>query len=673
MPSEVREKIEQLRESTSARGGRKQYWMDSAIRIGLKDTKYGIHFARDPKGPLPPLTGLSVTSREGKRKKMIAKYGSRVSNTAPKESEPKVKTPPKAPTPPPVDARPLVFPEDKDLISDYLYLTLEQMAPCKLTEIDQVGCYKGRDLGSPGLACRHCVGQAGSGRYFPASEASLSQTTTSQTIMNHVRNCRRCPIEIREKLEIMKRTKAAQDRKTSSKPRHGGRKVFFHRLFCRISDLPIVEEDLNLPPLKTPKTPVATTRKRRRRKYDYDSYDESSAEEQETIPKSLSRAPKRPPAPWYHGSVSLAKSDDRHWLSELECFVREELVEVFSFKARDSLAGYIGEREPCPGQLGIRCKTCKSLDPSERTNGCITFPMTVSHFQPKVSEMIRVHFGNCPSLSSKTRRRFNELKPTDTNVDAGDSGMYWLDAAKDLGISNLPAEVTGWGVTFRRDPLKPSPSDDLENDSDGFWLKDGLVGPSDKGLCTDVTLLVLNQFRLCRFKPADRGTGPGSGSREREAGFAGIGCIHCAGDGNTGRFFPTNTKRLIECGTMTGIAHITSCVQCPESIKASVGYLNHRAVIQKVELSGSWKKHFFQLIWNRLHDSNPNQQVEETAPVNAHEGSDEDPEEEEASRSMAALIKAATLWLEEQDGYRGKESSDSGKKHEGKSRTKRRR
>ena len=112
-----------------------------------------------------------------------------------------------------IDIYPLVVPEDTPLISDYLYLALEQMQPCNLMDADRVGCYKGRRTGFPGLACRHCIGQAGCGRYFPASEASLSQTTTSQTIVNHVRNCRRCPIEIREQLELMKRAKTCPEYK----------------------------------------------------------------------------------------------------------------------------------------------------------------------------------------------------------------------------------------------------------------------------------------------------------------------------------------------------------------------------------------------------------------------------------------------------------------------------
>jgi hypothetical protein len=58
--------------------------------------------------------------------------------------------PPIAPLPP-EELFPLVEPDDMNLISDYLYLTLEQMQPCRLTEADKVGCYKARKVGFPGL------------------------------------------------------------------------------------------------------------------------------------------------------------------------------------------------------------------------------------------------------------------------------------------------------------------------------------------------------------------------------------------------------------------------------------------------------------------------------------------------------------------------------------------
>lgn len=50
---------------TSNRGGRKQYWIDSAKRIGLVNTSFGIHYGRDPKEPLPPLGGEFPRHSEG--------------------------------------------------------------------------------------------------------------------------------------------------------------------------------------------------------------------------------------------------------------------------------------------------------------------------------------------------------------------------------------------------------------------------------------------------------------------------------------------------------------------------------------------------------------------------------------------------------------------------------
>ena len=63
-----------------------------------------------------------------------------------------------------------------------------------------------------------------------------------QTIFNHVRNCRRCPIETRESLELMKRAKIGRDGKKTNKPKHSGRKVFFCKLWCRIQRIKIEEE-----------------------------------------------------------------------------------------------------------------------------------------------------------------------------------------------------------------------------------------------------------------------------------------------------------------------------------------------------------------------------------------------------------------------------------------------
>jgi hypothetical protein len=749
MPHDVRMKIEQLKVSCSSRGGRKQYWIDSAKRLGLVDTPHGIHFGRDPLGTLPPLTGPSVNSKEGRKKKppvpkaapTPAKPPPPVVDTPesvksekveapPPDPEPEPEPEPEEPPPPPVDTRPLVFPEDKPLISDYLYLTLEQMSPCVLMEADRVGCYKTRKVGFPGLACKHCVGQAGCGRYFPASEASLSQTTTSQTIMNHVRNCRRCPMEIRETLEIMKRNRMGPDGKRADKPKHGGRKVFFHRLWCRIQGIPFEEGKGETKEDRKKKKRMKKPGPKKSRKgtgadgsdldnsddddgdvgmssdEDTDTEDESddlSGNDAEamidddhmgdTKPKAKSKAStakeskkKAPTTPWFEGCVRLTKGDDEYWLSEMECFARSDLIEVFSLKKKDPLDGYAGRKEPATGQVGIRCTFCKSLEASERPNGCVSFPEGLTGLHTKVADMIRLHFPSCPSMPDDERDTFKAFRGFDAKVANDDSQQYWVDSARDIGLTDLPPNghrsAGCWGMTFRRDPLQPSPADELDLEASGgatvSFGKNALVRPDDRGICTDQVLLLLRQVRPCRFKKSDRRVGPTlSRGRDRVINFPGLCCMHCTNRNKLGRYFPVSIKNLTDNTANSLQTHISSCSRCPEHVKASLAYLGHRSVLQKAELSGFWKKAFFKKVWERLHierawtsvddedkddvevedysSNGEHQQDEEEDEVedtkeDDDEGEESESEKEEMGDQMNALIKAAAIWLTEQDG-----------------------
>ena len=716
MPGDVRQKIEQLKLSSSSRGGRKQYWIDSAKRLGLVDTPHGIHFGRDPGGPLPPLTGPSVNSKEGRKKKEAQKK---------EESDEEVRSTDVMPPIPQVDERPLVFPEDKPLISDYLYLTLEQMSPCVLMEADRVGCYKTRKVGFAGLACKHCVGQAGCGRYFPASEASLSQTTTSQTIMNHVRNCRRCPIEIRENLEIMKRARMGPDGKRADKPKHGGRKVFFHRLWCRIQGIPMEDGKGETKEKRKRGKKAAEARKKAAKKAkkqsggaggsdsDNDSKSddenesgvpkltESSEEETETesssddddddgidddnsvvdeevedtpkVAKKSKSSKEKRLSPWFEGCVRLTKTDDPHWLSEMQCFARSDLIEVFSYK-KQSLAGYIGRKEPDVGQVGIRCVFCKTLKPNERPTGCVVFPDSLSAIHTRVGDMLRLHFHGCPAMSDDTKETFKTLRGFGAKV-ADDSQQYWIDAARDIGLSGIPPEGPGigWGITFRRDPLQPSPSDELDRESVGATApalgKSSLVRADDRGLCTDQVMLMMRQAKACTFQKRDRRGGPGARGRDRVNGFPGLCCKHCATKNNVGRYFPVSAKNLTDNTANSLLSHVSACSRCPEPIKSSLAFLSHRSILQKAELSGSWKKTFFKKVWDRLHverawstagEGGEGEEEEDIASVSSEDEAEEetkegsggaasDSGEEELGEHMNSLIKAAAIWLTEQD------------------------
>jgi hypothetical protein len=104
-----------------------------------------------------------------------------------------------------------------------------------LTQSDRVGCYKSRDLGFMGMACKHCGGQPGYGRFFPNSVRSLAQTTTSQTVLKHMAGkCRFCPPHVRSAVLDLQRQQVAREGLATGRPRYGSRKIFFQRIWGRL-------------------------------------------------------------------------------------------------------------------------------------------------------------------------------------------------------------------------------------------------------------------------------------------------------------------------------------------------------------------------------------------------------------------------------------------------------
>ncbi|KAL7562048.1 hypothetical protein ACA910_011088 [Epithemia clementina (nom. ined.)] len=128
---------------------------------------------------------------------------------------------------------PVVIDSDKNLVTGYLFTLLDQMEVCQFTEQDRIGGRsKVKDCpeGYPGMQCKHCKGKAGFGRYFPASLQALSSANSDRNIYNHVVKCRKCPEEIRHRLQSM------QDEQHLSKNRRGSRKKFFVQVWGRMHD-----------------------------------------------------------------------------------------------------------------------------------------------------------------------------------------------------------------------------------------------------------------------------------------------------------------------------------------------------------------------------------------------------------------------------------------------------
>lgn len=193
-----------MESSKTRAGGRRQYWEDSAKRLGMVDTSRGVRFIRPPRDLGPSQKQPSVASE--------ASASARLSI-----------------------GLPVVLQEDKELVTDYLYLLMEQMQTCYFTEEDRTGGrskIKDISLNFPGYKCRHCHGRAGFGRYFPSSVAALSLANSDRNVFNHLQKCRRCPSKIKKELIRLSKEQA------QSKNRRGLRKMFFGRIWERMHSTP---------------------------------------------------------------------------------------------------------------------------------------------------------------------------------------------------------------------------------------------------------------------------------------------------------------------------------------------------------------------------------------------------------------------------------------------------
>ena len=201
--------LQLMSRSRSGAGGRRHYWEEAAQRLGMVDTENGIRFISPPGTVVPiPQQGQSNFAVE-----------------APQQLEVPVLN----------HHHPVVTPEDKDLVTDYLFKLLQQMQVCHFAEQDRTGGrskVKDCPIGYPGLQCKHCAGKAGFGRYFPISIQALTSANSDRNVFNHIMKCRKCPEDIKRELDYYMK------RDSLGKNRRGSRKLFFRRVWDRMHGIP---------------------------------------------------------------------------------------------------------------------------------------------------------------------------------------------------------------------------------------------------------------------------------------------------------------------------------------------------------------------------------------------------------------------------------------------------
>lgn len=244
VPDDVMRRYETLKADDARSGTSKRYWIESALSLGLVDTPNGIRHSALRPPPLPTLTRQQETTGQDVARRSSNEFFGTKSNAM---SE--VKDAPSAGSEvvggdesvvndstskmecEMANSAPLVTIDDKPYATLFSYHLMSQMQPCVFTEADRLGKRKGLPPGFPGLACRHCFGGYGSGRFFPSSIKTLSDTSKTLNVLhNHMMRCRKCPADVKENLEGLRGSHDDE----RAKMKFGSQKAFFGRIWERL-------------------------------------------------------------------------------------------------------------------------------------------------------------------------------------------------------------------------------------------------------------------------------------------------------------------------------------------------------------------------------------------------------------------------------------------------------
>ena len=137
----------------------------------------------------------------------------------------------------------------------------------------------------------------------------------------------------------------------------------------------------------------------------------------------------------------LAMPGDSESLSDRQCHVRSEFVEVFAATDNDvSVRHSKGAQKLMLGQVGIRCIHCAHLRPKDRAERAICYPSSISRIYQTVADMQRFHFEHCREIPDETRKRYKSLKTTRPR-GVGSPQTYWVQSAKLLNLVDSEAGI----------------------------------------------------------------------------------------------------------------------------------------------------------------------------------------------------------------------------------------
>jgi hypothetical protein len=309
----------------------------------------------------------------------------------------------------------LVQDEDKELLTDYFFYVMKQLRFCRFTENDRKtrgGKRENIKIEFGGLKCVHCSESQNPRKFFWSNVDRLANSFAE--IPGHVLKCRRCPSQTKQALQALKLRHSVQMKQL---PR-GSQKVFFRRMWRKLheEDKPtsLIFTDGNTEP----------------------NQDNSDAPFGAVITALSTDAAAKALAAYAEGKktstrILLAIDEDKSWLSDMDCFVRNSL-ELFCATAYDVESAKSESKYPITeGQVGIRCIHCAVAKKS--TSGkAVNYPPFVSGIYESVREFHIMHLPSCPCIPEASKQKLASLKGSSSLSSV--LRKYYKEAAEALGI-----------------------------------------------------------------------------------------------------------------------------------------------------------------------------------------------------------------------------------------------
>lgn len=143
----------------------------------------------------------------------------------------------------------------------------------------------------------------------------------------------------------------------------------------------------------------------------------------------------------------MSTPDDAKWLSSYLCYIRSECIEVFEATDGD-VADRTNSKKVRRGQVGIRCRYCAHLPIRERSGRSTAYPGNLMNLHQSLYMVAENHLSRrCPHLPPRVRARLLRKKArARSGASAPDSFLYWVHAARQIGLRNGP--TPGDGIRF---------------------------------------------------------------------------------------------------------------------------------------------------------------------------------------------------------------------------------